>query len=398
MRGLWVALVALLLVGCESLQHDSVQWLEKTGQALRNWGAAERQLAYDREVQQLFAQPWIDPLTRYLEQYRSDESRAEHLQRVLRERDARCAAIAERYAQRPLTASTLEQYRVGYRYSCPRQVQAFAARLAASHPRPADKPPPAGSGPIPAAPAAELSARSLWSEQLNDCYLLTTIRNFNEARDACQVPAEQGDLRAQYNMALIAQALEQYTEAVHWAHLAAPRSAEARYLLGALHADGLGVARDDEQALHWYREAAEMGSARAQFQTGRFLATGRAGAADPAAALAWYQRAAAQGNAEAQLALGHALLRGEGTQIDPVQGRYWLLRAARQGQAQAQLQLGALTEAAGQPADALVWYELAAGNGLDEAQVQAQRLRMQLPASAVSDAQGRVRRLLEGGR
>lgn len=339
MRRLFVGLGAVFLIGCESLHLDSAQWLERTSEHLSNWGGAEQQAAYDREVEELFAQPYIDPLTRYLEQYHNDDSRAAHLQQVLSERDNRCALIAQRYAERPLTGQTLAQYRAGYSYSCPAQVEAFATRLAEL-----DPPPPATKQRATGDDSSNPSDQTAWdaqlTRQLNECYLLTTIRNFSEARQACLAPAEQGDLRAQYNMALISRALEDYAEALHWAHLGAERSAEARYLLGELYANGQGVERDDEHALRWYREAAEMGNALAQYQTGRFLASGRAVAADPAAALAWYQRAAGQGNADAQLALGLSYLDGVGVAPNPVQGRNWLLQAARQGQAQAQMALG----------------------------------------------------------
>lgn len=403
MRRLFLGLGAVLLIGCESLHRSSTDWLERTSENLRNWGGAEQQAAYDREVEGLFAQPYIDPLTRYLEQYHNDASRADHLQQVLSERDQRCATIARRYEQRPLTEQTLAQYRAGYSYSCPAQVTAFATRLAAKAPvLPAEE---SVAGNLDAG-SAEGSEQPGWDDQLarqlNDCYLLTTIRNFSEARQVCLTPAEQGDLRAQYNMALISRSLEDYDEALNWAHLAAERSASARYLLGELYANGQGVARDDENALRWYLEAAEMGNAAAQYQAGRFLASGRAVAPDPVAAHAWYQRAAGQGDADAQLALGLNYLTGAGVEANPQQGRSWLLRAARQGQAQAQMELARLAEAGGNSvalqAEALIWYELAAGNGLTPAQAEADRLRPRLSPGAVSEAERRVRQMLEGGR
>ncbi|WP_188750515.1 tetratricopeptide repeat protein [Marinobacterium zhoushanense] len=390
------------LSGCSSLEQDSVlsrpaQWLDKTGEILSNWGGAERNDAYDTEVQRLFEQPYIDPLTRYLERYRNDESRAAHLQQVLDERNQRCRQISERYDNRPLSPQTLEQYRNGYSYSCPQQVEAFARRLQRA----------TRSGEVqqvttPVEPAAEIAWSGQLAQQLNDCYLLTTIGNFSDARSACVNPAEKGDPRAQYNMALIARSLTQYDEALNWAHLAAKRSTEARYLLGQLYENGQGVDADETNALTWYRDAAEQGNADAQYRVGRFLAEGRGTGQNSAAAMGWYERAAAQGQAEAQLALGIILLQGEGVQADPAQGRYWVLRAARQGLAAAQLRLGELAEQAGNTisnrAEAAVWYELAGQNGLENGAIRAQRLRVEIAAETLQDARVKVRRALEGGR
>lgn len=386
---LLAALVMILaLTGCESLQTKEHEKVAAEAPAPASVPA--------REIEALFSQPYIDPLTRYLQQHGDDERRAEYLSQVLQERDRRCDMIAQRYATRPLTRQTLEQYRAGYGYSCPAQVAAFARRLAEVAPTAAE------AQNTSAVAQTNAGANGDWSAQLNDCYLLTSIRNHGEARQACLEPAERGDARAQYNMALIARALGDYTDALHWAHMAADRSARARYLLGDLYAKGQGVAADDANALRWYREAAEMGDAAAQYQVGRFLAQGRAGPRDPEAALDWFERAANRGNAPAQLALGQALLEGSEVHQNRLQGRHWLLRAARQGLAEAQWRLGRLAEEGGNSvanqADALVWYELAIGNGLQRAAEDARRLRSLLSIGAVEDARRRIRHLLEGGR
>ncbi|KEA64689.1 hypothetical protein ADIMK_1142 [Marinobacterium lacunae] len=393
-----------ILSGCSSsgLKDDSVfkhpsQWLDKTGGVLGNWGGAERDDAYDLEVDRLFEQPYIDPLTRYLERYRNDESRAAHLQRVLDERERRCDEIATRYADRPLTDQTLDQYRAGYAYSCPKQVEVFAERLGS-----------AGQGgkehrtTTPVKPSEEIVWSGQLAQQLNDCYLLTTIGNYSDARSACAGPAEKGDPRAQYNMALVFRSLRQYEESLNWAQMASPHSAEARYLLGQLYEAGQGVEKDIDNALSWYRDAAEQGYPAAQYKVGRFLAEGLGSEPSPAAAMGWYERAAAQGQAEAQLALGNMLLQGESVTADPVQGRYWVLRAARQGLANAQLLLGELAEQSdatvANRAEAAIWYELAGQNGIEDGAVRAQHLRVELAPETLQDARIRVQNALEGGR
>ncbi|MFP5394456.1 MAG: tetratricopeptide repeat protein, partial [Gammaproteobacteria bacterium] len=70
---------------------------------------------------------------------------------------------------------------------------------------------------------------------------------------------------------------------------------------------GQGVERDVQQAIHWFRKAAEQGYAPAQFNLGLRFDKGDGVAQDSAAAIAWYERAATQGHASAQynLALIH---------------------------------------------------------------------------------------------
>ena len=67
-----------------------------------------------------------------------------------------------------------------------------------------------------------------------------------------------------------------------------------------MYANGRGVAKDDAQAVAWYRKAADQGLAHAQDNLGRMYANGRGVAKDDAQAVAWYRKAADQGDADAQ--------------------------------------------------------------------------------------------------
>jgi hypothetical protein len=159
-------------------------------------------------VETLFAQPYIDPLTRYLENTRGNTGRADLRQRVRDERNHRCEVIAARYNAEPVTESARAAYRNGYEYSCASDVDAYAQRLATLKAQTPPEPEPA---------LEKEAAPPELSKQLNDCYLLTAIRNFSEALKACQQPADQGDVKAQTNMALMTFALKDYTSAFHWA-------------------------------------------------------------------------------------------------------------------------------------------------------------------------------------
>jgi TPR repeat protein len=63
---------------------------------------------------------------------------------------------------------------------------------------------------------------------------------------------------------------------------------------------GDGVPQDDEEAVRWFRLAAEQGDADAQFRLGLMYATGEGVPEDDVLAYMWWNLAAAQGNEGAQ--------------------------------------------------------------------------------------------------
>jgi TPR repeat protein len=62
-----------------------------------------------------------------------------------------------------------------------------------------------------------------------------------------------------------------------------------------LHSEGRGVAKDDAQALQWFRKGAEQGNALAEYHLGVSLAEGRGAARDWNQALKWLKSSARQG-------------------------------------------------------------------------------------------------------
>ncbi|WP_139116557.1 tetratricopeptide repeat protein [Terasakiispira papahanaumokuakeensis] len=230
-------------------------------------------------VQALFDQPYIDPLTRFLKQPQGQQLPQDLQNKIRVERDRRCQAVAQEYAQRPLTAQSLARYRAGYQYSCPDDVDAFAERLKVQS-KDSNQAAETASGqsdevsddPDAAAETqrqqttstASVGADAISSQQLNDCYLLTQIRNFSDALDACQEPAEKGYVKAQRNMAMMAYTLEDYERARLWAEKAASQSGQAANILGEMYAQGQGVNVDLAQARHWFLEAVRLGYAKAQ--------------------------------------------------------------------------------------------------------------------------------------
>lgn len=270
-----IVLISLaLLGGCGSIQKDqfmktSADLLARTGEALSKIG--ERTPTADPstvstppkppkrdELADLFDQPYIDPLTRYLIKHGDEADRSAQLARVRRERDRRCQAIADNFNEAAKTREALERYQAGYSFSCPDQVADYEQALAVSLARQADarenKPETVSNK----QPNSELS------EQLSDCYLLTTIRNFSDALKVCKAPAEAGDVQAQTNLALISHALADYGRAHHWARLASAHSGEAAFLLARMYTAGQGVEPDPVAAEKWYHRAAGQGHAGAK--------------------------------------------------------------------------------------------------------------------------------------
>ncbi|MFO7648074.1 hypothetical protein [Halomonas campaniensis] len=242
-----VAACSLLLAGCAGLPDGqdvlstSSEWLSRSGEVISTQGQRLARLAggpedepldeaeREAEVEALLAQPWIDPLTRFLEAHGDDPRYADQLVTLSRERDRRCAEVAKRYRERPATREHLDRYRRGYLYSCPADVNAFFARVRereASTAMAAPTPPPAESAPAPRVAEEADVEQAVDRRQANDCYLYFTIRNFQQAREACAGPAEQGDARAQHHMGSLEELDGDTASAIRWFRRAADNGDE----------------------------------------------------------------------------------------------------------------------------------------------------------------------------
>ena len=74
---------------------------------------------------------------------------------------------------------------------------------------------------------------------------------------------------------------------------------KAQFNLGWVYGNGQGVAKDEAEAVKWYRKAAEQGDAKAQFNLGLMYANGQGVAKDDSEATKWFRKAAEQGNKNA---------------------------------------------------------------------------------------------------
>ncbi|MCB1556322.1 MAG: SEL1-like repeat protein [Alphaproteobacteria bacterium] len=147
---------------------------------------------------------------------------------------------------------------------------------------------------------------------------------------------------------------------------------EAQHDLAAIYTAGHGgVPISYEKAAQWFREAALGGIANARYNLGVLYHQGLGVAQDTNKALGWYRAAAALGHPEAQYNLGIAAIEGIGTDYDPVAAAAFFAQAVEGGIMEAAYNLGLIYEngllGAPDPATALTWYQKAADQGSREA-------------------------------
>ena len=136
-----------------------------------------------------------------------------------------------------------------------------------------------------------------------------------------------------------------YDQAVVWFRRAAECGyAKAQYNLGTMYANGQGIRQDDAEAMKWcrleavkwYRLAAEQGHIEAQFTLGMIKQDGLGVPQDAAEAAKWCRLAAEQGHAEAQCQLGRMYDQGRGVPQDNGEALRWFRLSVKQGNAVAQ--------------------------------------------------------------
>ena len=165
-------------------------------------------------------------------------------------------------------------------------------------------------------------------------------------------------------------------EAIKWWRRAdVGESYSARYELGVMYEQGVGVEQDYAEAARWWHKAvaASRGDGEAQFKLGNAYAAGKGVAQDYMEAVKWYTFATYDRNPDASYTLGVMYEEGRGVERDEMEA----LRLYRDAMAineypRALLALGRMYEKGiGTPRDetiAYMWYDLAVENGSDEAE------------------------------
>ena len=97
----------------------------------------------------------------------------------------------------------------------------------------------------------------------------------------------------------------------------------AQFNLGWMYENGRGVAKNEAEAVRWYRKAAEQGTAQAQCNLGGEYKNGRGVAKNDAEAARWFRKAAEQGDAQAQRTLALLYAMGSGVQKNYIEAYKW---------------------------------------------------------------------------
>jgi hypothetical protein len=151
--------------------------------------------------------------------------------------------------------------------------------------------------------------------------------------------------------------------------------ADAQLLLGGCLLHGVGVEKDEKQAVKWYHKAADQDNVSAWYNLGMVYRTGKGVEKDERRAFEWNVKAAEKGHAGAMNNLGVAYHNGHGVEQDQKKGVEWFRKAADKGLAHAMYNLGnAYNSGRGVKRDRLEaqkWYKKAADLGHPEAKKKA---------------------------
>ena len=104
--------------------------------------------------------------------------------------------------------------------------------------------------------------------------------------------------------------------------------ADSQFNVALMYEQGMGVGKDEKEAVVWYDKAASQGNAAAQFNLGVLYENGRGTEIDFARANELYRKASVQGDALAIGNLGMLYVRGQGVKENKVAGVALLLVSA----------------------------------------------------------------------
>lgn len=143
--------------------------------------------------------------------------------------------------------------------------------------------------------------------------------------------------------------------------------------LAFMYAKGIGVEKDELEAIQWYKRAGEQGHLTSQFNLGVIYAKGRGVNQDYGESFKWYKMAALQGDMMAESTLAMMYAKGIGTEKNEKEAVNWYHKAAVQGHTNSQYILANMfMKGRGVPQDeseAFEWYQQAAEKGHINAQI-----------------------------
>ena len=174
----------------------------------------------------------------------------------------------------------------------------------------------------------------------------------------------------------------EYEEAVKWYRKAADLGlAKSQNTLGVMYTDGKGVDKDYVEAVRWYRKAAEQGQDWGEYNLGVRYEYGEGVEVDYGEALRWYLKAADQYLPDAQNRIGMMYYNGHGVEKDYGEAVKWFKLAANNDFKTAQYNAGFMYEygygVTKNIETAKSWYRKAAANGHEDARKRLEELESQ---------------------
>lgn len=174
------------------------------------------------------------------------------------------------------------------------------------------------------------------ADQLEEGKTAFLRHEYQRAYNLLLPPAEGGNTFAQTSIGyMLSQGLgvmKNEREAIKWYEKAAAKGdSDAQYNLGSMYERGRGTKQDYQKAFEWYSKSAEQGNAFAQANLGSLYYNGNGVELDYKKALYWYTESAEQGYSLAQNFLGFMYYNGLGVKKDLDKGYKWILKAAEQG-------------------------------------------------------------------
>jgi uncharacterized protein len=131
---------------------------------------------------------------------------------------------------------------------------------------------------------------------------------------------------------------------------------------------GLGVSRNDLNAVDYFRRSSDLGYPQAQVVLGYFYETGSIVPGDATQAADWYKKAARQDDRLADWLVGRLYYTGNGVPRDLNAAESWLQKSANQGDPFGQYLLGLVRLECNDYSKAADWFRKAAMQGLPSAQ------------------------------
>ena len=175
---------------------------------------------------------------------------------------------------------------------------------------------------------------------------------------AVMLAAEQGNARAQYQLAIMyfcgGGVPQDPAQAIKWARISAEQgNPDAQHFLGRAYVDGYGgLPKDESESVRWQLKAAEQRHPIAQAMVGDAYFNGFGVPQNRNQAIEWYRKAAPgligsaeNGMPEAQFKLAYLLFNGFGVTKDEAQAVMWIKKAAEQGYQPAQDELSKMKQA-----------------------------------------------------